>query len=210
MTSVWELVASADLGSWLLGCTTIAGTLGTLYFGFEARYLTKQRVRFSWSEVEWGARSLGRLVKRSAKPELVLCFAGPSAIVANLLLVMADLEVPILLLPIERVKGKSFAAKLGVGWKVLETAKWRIFVPEMALGMAGQVSRVTIIDDCVRSGDSIVAVRKLLLEAGFTSDGIRTYSLIASDLAMRENKGPDKAVHVLEGSRFFLPWGAGY
>lgn len=192
----------------ILGIISILGTIGTFYFGHKAEKMAKEKQRFSWADVEDGCRALNRKALKRYKPDLIVCFSGPSSIIANLMIQLSDYFVSVYV---------SILQKSGTGrrdqfsldnYQTIVTSKWRLHIPSEVF--ADTSKKVLLVDDCVISGDSLALLKKTLLDNGFSNDKVRSCCLICSNIAKETNKAPNYYQYLLENSVFYLPWGKGY
>jgi hypoxanthine phosphoribosyltransferase len=199
-----------DVISLVLGIIGVAGTIGTFYYGFKSLRLTREKHRFSWEDVASGCRALAQKAIKRWKPECVVFFCGPSGIVANLMIQYADHFVPCHMIVIDKARFRG--SKPGfeiVGHKRIETTKWYLHVPD-ALMTSGSGRKVLVIDDVAISGDSLLLIKNVLVDAGLQREQIRTCALVCTQIAKNTNKAPDFHYYMVGGSDFYLPWGQGY
>lgn len=190
-----------------LGAISIAGAIGTFAFGLKAARLDRERYRFAWADIEAGARKLSKRGSRQFDAEAVVCFAGPSAIVANLMVEVSARRLPVFVVNLAAAEGHRAERDLA-GHRRIHTAKWTLFVPESLFQEPR--GRLALVDDVVISGDAMTHLREALVEGGFDSDQITTCALICTAVAKNSGKAPDHCAFVLENSTFYLPWGKGY
>jgi len=182
----------------------LVGLGGTVYFGLEARKLQKRLRRFEWSDVEVGVKQLVRKVKGQLDPDIILTISALGAIVAGLFIVHRP-ELTPLYSGITLKKADERLASFQVDHHILVTSKWKIAIPEAFLRQKGK--KVLVFDDAVVTGDAMSNVLNLLIERGFTRANLVTAALIATDAAIRSEKGPDAYWLKVDNSDLYFPWG---
>lgn len=141
------------------------------------------------------------------RPDAVVCFRGPSTIVASIVIELAHYVAPLYVVGIAKATDES--AFSGVpGYKYMETTKWHLYIPESLFAVPSR--RLLLIDDCVISGDSLHALRTILIQSGYQKENIQTASIICTNVAKETKKSPDHCYFFLENTTFHLPWGKGY
>jgi hypoxanthine phosphoribosyltransferase len=190
----------------LLALISIAGTVGTFYYGGKSFRLAQDKVRFSWDDVANACRHLRGSAVSRFKPQAVVCFSGPSAIVASILMEVAEYYAPMVVVFLEKQLGDKVATRLMPGYRRIDTAKWRLFIPEMLFTFSDK--RTLLIDDCVVSGESLALLKTILMENGFSE--IKTCSVVCTYIAQRSNRTPDYYCYLVDYSKFHMPWGEVY
>jgi hypoxanthine phosphoribosyltransferase len=186
----------------------IAGTVGTFYYGRKASQLAKERYSFSWEDVTRGCRELAKKGVKDFKPDIIVCFSGPSAIIGNLTVEFSHSFLPVYVVCIERLQNARNAVHEIAGYQPLQTSKWRLHVPKAVL--LDKTKRVMLVDDATISGDSLFNLREVLVSQGFSRENTFTCSLICTKVAHDSKKAPDYYFYLLDTSEFYLPWGRGY
>ena len=186
----------------------ITGGIATFYFGFEARKFARNKNRYSWQDIDQASRALGIYLKRHFKPDVVICFSGPSAIVANLAMETAAFCAPVIIISTRRRTRKGFDLyeKLD-DIEVITSTKWVLSVPKLLFCFSS--SKVCIVEDAIITGDSLLLIKALLLKKGFRSDLIKTYAVICTQVAKDADKASDKAYFHTTDTEFYFPWGKG-
>lgn len=198
-----------DWFNWVSNLLAVAGLFGTVYYGREARLMTQIRNRFSWTDIEHACHELGKVIKKQIKPDVIVCFAGPSAVVTNLLVEMENISTPITLISLKNRTSKQiniFDNESGIN--ILESTKWRLYVPSKLFEL--KHAKICIIEDAVISGDSLFLLKKHLIEKGIARENIWTCAIVCSEIAKVSNKAPDKSYYTIENANFFFPWGKGF
>ncbi|MDQ5820386.1 MAG: hypothetical protein M3540_02985 [Actinomycetota bacterium] len=67
--------------------------------------------------------------------------------------------------------------------------------------------KLLIIDDLALGGDTLVAMRDHCIAHGFQADSVKTMSLVATEVAIRNRKAPDFFWKETDSPRFYFPWG---
>jgi hypoxanthine phosphoribosyltransferase len=181
-----------------------AGAIVSIYFGLEARKLSKRRISFNWEELHTGSRDLARQVRRSRFiPDLIISISVRGATVAGIVTLEFNSSVP-LLMCIQEDKSAPFRFRPG-DHVVVESDKWRIHLPEALL--AHNDKKLLIVDDFTMSGGTLAAVRQELEMRGWGSKNIRTATLVCTAQANDLGKGPDFYWWLAESHIFYFPWG---
>jgi len=186
---------------------SVAGGIGTLYFGVEARRLRNRNIRFDWDDVQLGARKLAQSIFKNFSPEIVFCSSGPSALVANLMLTEIDRYLPVYVGFSQRIDRADLCLTSSYQIEII-TTKWKTYLPNEVFLLKDK--KVLIIEDCIITGDTIKELLGVFLARGFKRENILVASLIVTDYAINANKGPDTHYYkVTDSSVFYMPWGKG-
>lgn len=186
------------------GIATLIGAALTLYYGVKSRWLERNRYRFTWHDVASGSQLIGSQGIKKFRPDAVVAFSGPAAVIAALAMTLANRLLPFFILIITDRDPKN-RPLFDHHWTTLETTRWLIAVPKALLEHPSQ--RILLVDDCVISGDSMQTVLTLLVENGFQRKEIRTCSFVCSKTAADRKKAPDFCCFESELSSYYLPWG---
>lgn len=197
-----------DIFEIILALFGIAGTFGTFYYGMKASRLARERYSFSWEDVTRGCRELTKRGIREFKPDMIVCFSGPSAIIANLVVEFSHSFLPVYVVCIERIEDAKNAGYEIAEYQPLFTSKWRLYIPKAVL--MDKTKRVMLVDDAVISGDSLFNLKSALITQGFSKSNTYACSLICTKVAQDSKKAPDFFYYLLDTSEFYLPWGRGY
>jgi hypoxanthine phosphoribosyltransferase len=190
--------------------TGFAGLLASVYFGLENRRLNRLQNRFTWPDIERACRQIGSTMKsrRRGAPDLVLCFEGPSAVIANLAIAIHGLQVPVLMISLRSRKSqKPYMTESLDQFEVLTSSKWVLSVPKAVLSFSGK--KVWIVEDAIVTGDSLGLLKRHLFAQGFREEDVFTTTVICTDVARTSDKGADETYFHVDSSGFWFPWGKG-
>jgi len=194
--------------SLILGIIGVLGVIGTFYYGIKSKQLLKSKNRYSWTDIHEACRELGVYIKRKIKPDIILCFSGPSGIVTNLIVESTNYFIPVYTITLKKIgKGKQIQNDLP-GLTTVTTSRWRLYLPDNLSNML--IKKICIIDDAVISGDSINSIKESLVQVGFKKENIWTCSIICTTVAQLAKKCPDKYIYLTDQTSFYMPWGKGY
>ncbi len=192
----------------VLGIVSILGTIGTFYFGAKAERMAREKQRFSWGDVEEGCRTLNRTAIGRFKPDIIICFSGPSSIIANLMIQLSNYFVPVYTSVLQKpdiLSDRYFSTQ---SFEHIVTSQWQLHVP--AEIFLDKTKRVLLVDDYVHSGESLSVLKQKLLDRGFPVSNVKSCALICSNIAKEANRAPDYFKYLLDNSVFYLPWGKAY
>jgi hypoxanthine phosphoribosyltransferase len=189
--------------------TGIAGLGASIYFGLDNRRLSRLQNRFTWPDIERACRRIGATMRRPRRmPDLVVCFEGPSAIVANLALAIHDLQVPICIICLRsRQTLKPYETENLPEYETLTSTKWVVSIPKQILAFSDK--KIWIIEDAIITGDSLRLFMNYLLEKGFKKDNISVSAIVCTDVALSSDKGADDIHYAVDSATFWFPWGKG-
>jgi hypoxanthine phosphoribosyltransferase len=187
------------------GVVSVVGTIGTIYYGRMTRKLNRERISFTWSELQAGARDLARMVKESSfPPEIILTPSVRGTTVAGIIVLEFDSGLPLYTCIQEDVH-RPFSFQPD-GYTKVETSKWRIHVPEALRSHSDK--KILIVDDFAMSGDALIEIRECLTERfGFREDAVRAATLVCTSAAKAGNKAPDFFWYKSPSPDFYFPWG---
>ena len=186
----------------ILGLTTVLGFGLAVWQAMRAEQLNKRQRDLDWPRFRNAASDLARSVDRSGfMPDFILSISERGAIVGNLVARELQYQIPIL-----TVGYLDQAGTVSIpGYLTLRGTKATTFLPEGLRGLKEQ--KVLLLDDFVMSGDGLLRVKNQLLEYGFSAKCIRSGSVVATKLAIANNKGPDFFAREARDFDFFFPWG---
>src|SRR5574341_845286 len=111
-----------------LSLVSVAGVIGTFYFGITAGKLYRERIRFTWDELHAGGRDLAKKVKEVGfLPEIVLTPSIRGATVAGIVVLEFDNQLPMFTCVQEDVRNTPFSFRPH-DHTMVETGKWRIHI----------------------------------------------------------------------------------
>ena len=190
----------------VLSVISVAGTAGTFYYGIKSFRLAQDKLRFSWDDISVACRQLRHRAISRFKPQVFVCFSGPSSIVASILMQLSACSVPMFVVFIEKRLGAQSDVEEMPEHRRVETTKWIFYIPEVVFSFADK--RALLVDDCVISGESLLLLKQLLIENDFKV--IKTCSMVCTYAAKQSNKQPDFYHYLVDNGHFFMPWGEVY
>jgi hypothetical protein len=185
----------------------ISGVGASIYFGIENRRLSRLQNRFAWPDIERACRRIGTTM-RTRTPDLIVCFQGPSAVIANLTIAIRDIQVPIIIISL-RSRGlpRPYDTESLDDVEVLTSSKWVLSVPKQLFLF--HAKSICIVEDAIVTGDSLGLLKDALLSKGFDAKKIWTTTVVCTDIARESNKSADEAYFFVNSSTFYFPWGKG-
>jgi hypoxanthine phosphoribosyltransferase len=174
----------------------------------EMHRLYDETRRFAWEDIQNAARELGRKLHADGfVPDIIFVPRARSAIVAYLLVeYMERPEVP-MFVGIEednRAVQSQFKVEI-VDYVIAKTAKWTHWIPNAVLQLKDK--RILIVDDFAHSGDSLFEITQVLLNAGFTQEGIKTATVVCTSTAEIRKRVPHYKYASVRDIDFTFPWG---
>lgn len=91
---------------------------------------------------------------------------------------------------------------------VLETTKNKVALPKEIFRDTGK--KLLIIDSAVVTGDTLQNLIKILIDNGFKKTNIKSASILATDLAIKSEKGLDYYYYTAFDTNYNMPWGKLY
>lgn len=201
-TQTVRLIHEVAMWNVILGLTTVLGFGLAVWQAMRAEQLNKRQRDLDWPRFRNAASDLARSVDRSGfMPDFILSISERGAIVGNLVARELRYQIPIL-----TVGYLDQAGTVSIpGYLTLRGTKATTFLPEGLRGL--KEKKVLLLDDFVMSGDGLFRVKNQLLEYGFAAKCIRSGSVVATKLAIANNKGPDFFAREARDFDFFFPWG---
>src|SRR5690606_40046334 len=123
----------------------------------------RQIFRYTWEHAHLGIRRLAIKIFKNESPQILFCSSGPSAIVANLLMIEANTYVPLFLGLSEKTNKDDFDPPKTHDI-VVETSNWTTYIPNEIIKLKHQ--RLLIVEDCVISGDTLTALKHKFISLG--------------------------------------------
>ncbi len=182
----------------------VVGTVLTVLLARRAERLNRERRRLEWPDLQAAASDLSRRILRDFAPGAVFTPGLSGATFTNLLVDQLGDELPVYV-------GIRFWRENGrlpdslPGYSPVETNKWRVLVPEALL--QGASEPVLIVDDFAMSGDFLEKLRAKLSEGGRDSAQVRSVTVAATNVAIRNHKAPDYYWWTADDDNFYFPWG---
>jgi len=190
--------------------TGFAGLGASIYFGLENRKLSRLQNRFTWSDVERACRQIGATMRSRRKgiPDVVVCFEGPSAVIANLAIAIHELQIPVITIGLRsRRTAEPYVTEKLDQYEVLTSSKWVLSIPKQLYSLVDK--KICIVEDAIITGDSLGLLRESLLTNGIRRENIFTTTVVCTDVARTSDKGADEAYFHVDGAAFWFPWGKG-
>jgi hypoxanthine phosphoribosyltransferase len=179
----------------------VVGLIGTFYYGIKSTRLQRLVRSFTWEDVDAGVRVLLRKVNRGGSPDVVLTLSIPGQIVSSLMMIHS-------LSP----KTEYRAIRLNSGDSVGKSKLIAIRTPKLSVGisreiLANKTSRILIVDSAVITGDLLSKAVAALVNAGVERGRIVTATLLVTEFAIENEKGPDVYWQRVRDTNYRLPWG---
>ena len=156
-----------------------------------------------WDTIEKGIDKICRYLEAEAFiPDLMICVPGAGLIITELTKISMGLElIPTYSLVLQP---KGITSLLNKSLNTFEASGWKFTIPQSVY--EEKRSKILVIDDFARTGDTLFYFRKELLSAGIQLENIKIISLI-SRKGILEEKEPDYTVFWEETYKIGMPWG---
>jgi hypoxanthine phosphoribosyltransferase len=185
----------------------LLGALGvgaTVYYARKANVANRSKRRLDWVDIQTAANDLGRKIKNDFTPTVIVTPGLTGATFANLLSSEFTGQPPVYV-GIRVWKGETSYDVLGDDVFAIETKKWNVYIPKAPARYPD--GEILIIDDFVMSGDFLEELRKRLIEGGVPPGRVRSASIVATRVAIRNHKAPDYHWWIADDDDFYFPWG---
>ena len=167
------------------------------------RKLQKELKSFNWEKVHTATLELGKIIKKSYNPDIILTYTPRSGIIALLLRDTINIKCPVFVCVVYHKKSPpNFAPS---HFMKIETNKMDIFIPDALLDYIHK--KILIVDEYTLTGDSLSVLKNFLISIGFDDKRIKTASLIQTTTAKLSRKSPDYSFFTVDYTDFYLPWG---
>jgi hypoxanthine phosphoribosyltransferase len=182
----------------------IAGIAATVFFERKSAKSERLRKRLEWADVQAAANDLAQQIKRDCTPAAIVTPGTRGATFANLL-ASEFVGQPPVYVGISTWKDAEHAEILADDWFELQTKKWIVRIPKTpSLYKEGTI---LIVDDFVMSGDFLDLLKTTFAGTDLSADRIRSVSIAATKVAVKNHKAPDYYWWLAENDDFFFPWG---
>ncbi len=165
--------------------------------------------RYTWEELLEGADEVGKHIISQFKPDVVLSFAGPGAVFANLVLARTLNRKK--LLAMKLFVGKFLDKEAPVDslvsaeFDVVTGDRLHVLLPK-GLQQGDRSWKIAILDETVATGSSMRVIKKYLSDLGYQQ--VRTGCLVCCEGAkLVDPHTVDFAAYFNTGNTFVLPWG---
>jgi hypoxanthine phosphoribosyltransferase len=183
----------------------VFGLIASIYYGKEAARLNREKRRFSWEDLQTGARELARTINKTFKPDIIYTLSPRGGIIVYLSISEIGEDIPVYVGIQEDVRFGKFRF-VPKDYDVVGTAKWNNYIPPSIWKEPGL--KVLVIDDYAMSGDSLVNIVSHFISKGFRRENIKTATLVCSSNAIQGNKRPDYHYFTISDPTFYFPWGS--
>lgn len=175
----------------------------SLVLGRRAQRRRRER-EVSWAEVHGMVRQISGLMRgQGFKPDAVVAVHGPPALLATLIIEeLGAHESP---LQVAAQEARASSQAVGVRGREVVTTGWVTTVPEAPL--SDPLKRVLVVDDSLRTGDTLAGIVRVFRERGFDSSNVKTAALLVSESVAKSGKAPDFVAAVGDLDRHIMPWG---
>jgi len=176
--------------------------------GKEHERANKQN-RYTWDELVEGADKVGKGIIKQFKPDVVLSFAGPGAVFANLVLARAlnrkSLSAMRLYMGRFLDKGTSPDATVSDDYDIVTGDRLHVLLPK-GLQQGDRSWKIAVLDETVTTGSSMRLIKKYLNDLGYRN--VRAGCLVCCESAkLVDPNTVDFAAYSNVGNTFVLPWG---
>jgi hypoxanthine phosphoribosyltransferase len=189
------------IGGFLTG---LVGAVLTVYYARKSERLNKLRKRLEWPDLQAAANDLGGRIKKDLAPVAIVTPGLTGATFANLLVAEFPNQPPVFV-GTRTWKEDSYSSIPTENSFVIETKKWFVTIPTAATNYKD--GKILIVDDFVMSGDFLDALRTRLVSEGIAAENIKSASIAATKIAIKNHKGPDYYWWLADDDDFFFPWG---
>lgn len=165
--------------------------------------------RYTWEDFVEGADKVGKRLVSQFKPDVVISFAGPGAVFANLVLAKTlnrkSLSATKLYMGRFLDKNTSPDAAISEEYDIVTGERLHVLLPK-SLQQGDRSWKILILDETVTTGSSMRAIRKYFNDLGYRN--IRAGCLVCCDAAkLVDPHTVDFAAYSNVGNAFVLPWG---
>lgn len=189
----------------IFGITTLLGFGATIYYGRKAIKLENKRKKIEWTDLQSSSNDLGNKLKKDKfSPDLIFTPGLKGATFVNLLQNELKTNTPVYV-GVSYWKQENNGVLKEDNFEYIETNKWYVAIPKNLLDQSEK--KILIVDDFVMSGDFLDRLKKLLLNAGFKANNIKSMSVVTTSIAVGNLKAPDYYWFETPDLNFYFPWG---
>jgi len=157
-----------------------------------------------WNDLEPAAANIANKINTdNFEPEMIYAPSIYAGLIATFISKNLSNNIPIFVGVAEWRASGEFRGKLTDDH--FSTERWRISIPGAIL--ENYNLRVLIVNDWVMSGDGLEKIVEILTENKFDRARIKSATLIATSVAIKNNKAPDYYWKKTEKPTFSFPWG---
>jgi hypoxanthine phosphoribosyltransferase len=165
--------------------------------------------RYTWDDFVEGADKVGKRLVSQFKPDVVISFAGPGAVFANLVLAktLNRKSLSAMKLYMGRFLDKSASPDAAVSeeYDIVTGERLHVLLPK-SLQQGDRSWKILILDETVTTGSSMRSIKKYLNDLGYRN--IRAGCLVCCEGAkLVDPHTVDFAAYSNVGNTFVLPWG---
>lgn len=165
--------------------------------------------RYTWEELVEGADNVGKHIISQFKPDVVISFAGPGAVFANLVLARSLNRKALFAMKLFTGKfldkGAPPEELVSEEFDVITGDRLHVLLPR-GLQQGDRSWKIAILDETVTTGSSMRLIKRYLKDLGYHH--VRAGCLVCCEGAkLVDPHTVDFAAYVNAGNKFVLPWG---
>lgn len=176
----------------------------TVHFARKADRANRARKSLDWHDLLAASNDLAQRIKRECTPAAIVTPGLRGATFANLL-ASEFVGQPPVYVGVSTWKREQHGAVFIDDAIEIETKKWSVAIPRAVTRHPD--GDILIVDDFVMSGDFLDRLRDELVRAGVDQQRIRSASIAATRVAIKNHKAPDYYWWTADDDDFFFPWG---
>jgi hypoxanthine phosphoribosyltransferase len=185
---------------------SVIGVVLTIYFGFKALRLEREKNNLSWPQLQLIADATCFKLKRDDfVPDLIIAPGLRGAILAELIVNKFNRNI----LAITGISFMEFTKKpmpIINGYIAFPIGKcWNIYIPSAINEFKN--GKILIVDDFCLTGEFFQVLRTYLVGLGFNNDNIKVFCPVITKVTKVAGRSPEYYNVVTDDDNFYFPWG---
>jgi hypoxanthine phosphoribosyltransferase len=164
----------------------------------------------SWDQIKSNADYLREYFnKKEFFPDIVFTPCKRGATIVNLMYGVNETVLLYTGIRIRKHEKTPPIANWEKEWESVQTDKYYSYIPKSMIELAKRNDnlKLLIIDDFAETGQSLDYIKNFLGDHNFNPDNIKTATIVANRLAIKNMKLPDEAGIKTNETEFTFPWG---
>ncbi len=195
----------------LFGITTLVGVGISVFYGRRAEFYFQRTLElesrlhsFDWQDVLVGVTDLAAEVK-SVGVDLIFAVSLRGAILSYFLADVLPTNPPVVV-GVQQWNDEAPLLDQLAGYEIVATGRSQVQIPDALRAYSDRT--LLIVDDLAFSGDAMAAIKEEIIGWGFERARTKTLTLVATNVAIKNDKAPDLYWQAVDKIGFF-PWGRG-
>lgn len=196
-----------DVITIIFGIISVLGVGFTIFYGLKAEKLKKGKKTLTWNELQVIVDSICfKMKKDKFTPDIILAPGLRGGIISELIINKFDRNIPVFVgISYRDFEENRATLKVSNYDYFFINNDWDILVPNSIFDFKDK--KILFVDDFCLTGEFFVAVRKYLIDNGFTPQNIKFFCSVITRVTISSNRAPEYYSVVTDDDYYYFPWG---